>query len=637
MRADIIENTTTPTLIRAGPGSGKTHMLGCRLKWLLDQGLATSAEVTLLAYGRDASASMLTKLTDPNGEFRLDRESLKDRVSTMHALGHRVIERAAGTFGLKDDFQVLEDASVRSLLFRDAGQSVLDKDSDAVSREADSCKTHGDCSRSGDRPACRVCAKYTEIMRKCNFMDFDDQILLACELMEKDDAIRADLQSGAKHLLVDEYQDLNAAQRKMLKLLCQRSPNGIFIIGDDAQSIYSFRGGDPQSILQTEKLFPGITKQRLAESWRCHRNILSYAAKALSIHYKPDCDPAAVDYKGRAAKTGPPPYVWECYSMQFEAEVVARLAREFLGQKKEVLIMVPASRFYGPIAQKLDECGVPFTGPVPVLARKTEERLACASRLMRWVRKPRDNFAARLVMEELLDNGPSRLPGADRSAACTPQTIANRIDAELAIAVLWDKVDGRSSLYTIAGRNRDSHAALASVVAAMEQLEEAYSGNAASQPGEFAKRLSVLFGLWSAPADFADDSLALLRATRPDRLRGPRQVLLTTMKKAKGLEAHVVIVPGVEEGIVPDPRSDPGEDARLFYVTMTRAVEELFLLHSTRRPGSVTYGSSFSNRRRSRYLDAMGIASTSIGPAELKNELTRFRSEFVSSEQGAAG
>ena len=111
-------------------------------------------------------------------------------------------------------------------------------------------------------------------MSKCNYIDFDDQIHFACQILENFPNILNKYQSQAEHLLVDEYQDINAAQFKLIKLLSGRYRGGLFVVGDDAQSIYSFRGGDPKFILRFEHDFPGTEVATLAHSRRCHENIL---------------------------------------------------------------------------------------------------------------------------------------------------------------------------------------------------------------------------------------------------------------------------------------------------------------------------------------------------------------------------
>lgn len=429
---------------------------------------------------------------------------------------------------------------------------------------------------------------------------------------------------------MDEYQDINAGQRRLLQLLSAHSPNGVFLIGDEAQSIYSYRGGGTRFILSVDADFPGITVHRLAVSRRCHRNILQAAAKVLTTHSDFHDDPSSVQYVGRAATLGPAPFVWQFYSMQLEAEAVASVAAEFRSQNKKVLVLVPRRELYLPVSQAMDKHGVPYSGPAPAVSFDTSARLSSAAKFVRWLAEPTNSFAARVAMEELLDQGSCRVEGGDRRHPCSTATRETRLNAERSIALLWGQVKfGTRTLYGAAKLTRTPPATLAAIVEVMKQLESAYSGEDADKPGELITRLVGRAALWDNPKEFTTDIKALWQATRPERLMASHRVLLTTTKKAKGLEADVVIIPGVEQGIIPDtsPRALPDEEARLFYVSMTRAREKLFLFHSLRRPGTQSRQAIHESRPRSPYLNTMGIGSTDMNPASIEAAMTMFRAE----------
>lgn len=629
---EIVTILDAPVLTRAGPGAGKTFLLGARLKWLLENGHAGYDDVLLLAYGRDAALSMYDKLTDPKGKFRLDRVALREKVSTIHSLGKSIIDRDPSRFGLTKKYRLQEDDDVRALLFRDAGQ-ILDLPDD-VSEQADDCKTLGRCAYEGGSPKCRLCDKYDEIMRKCDRIDFDDQILLAVDMLDEDAALRTAIQASTKHVLVDEYQDINHLQKRLLHLISGAHPNGVFLIGDEYQSIYSFRGGSPQYIMNADADFPGIRVHRLNASNRCHRNILQNAAKVLMAHTQCRDDPSSVKYERDAATLGPTPYVWQFYSLQFEAEAVASIAAEFLSQKKDVLVLVPRGTMYRPIAKAMDDMDVPYSGPVPSVAYGTADRLKSAERLSRWLCSPTANIETRLVMEELLNQGACHVPGGDRNYECLPATRAARILAEKSFALLWDDVKrGKRTLLTAARKASDPHQSLRAVIRVMDRLLAAHSGEDCAMPGRLLARMSCLAAVWDDAREFAKDMVSIRQAIRPGRRMSSHNVLLTTMKKAKGLEAHVVIIPGAEKGMVPDtqPNADADEETRLFYVSMTRAKERLFLFHSLRRPGSQTRPGTQKDegahdmRSRSPYLETMGFPSVEMTPKLLDAAVYRFR------------
>jgi DNA helicase-2/ATP-dependent DNA helicase PcrA len=148
----------------------------------------------------------------------------------------------------KTGLEVQNLEEVKRLLFRDAALILGHTEIDSL--DASKCKSCEDCSESPGEEYCQICDKYREIMSKCNYIDFDDQIHFACQILEKYPDILEKYQSQAEHLLVDEYQDINAAQFKMIELLSKENRKGLFAVGDDAQSIYAFRGGDPKFILR---------------------------------------------------------------------------------------------------------------------------------------------------------------------------------------------------------------------------------------------------------------------------------------------------------------------------------------------------------------------------------------------------
>ena len=244
---EIVTHFEAPTLVLAGPGAGKTYLLADRITRLLNRGIDKD-KITVLTFGRDASRHMKEELLKPDGDFKIPWDNLPF-VSTMHSLGLSIVKEKPHSVKLKKtglEVQNLEE--VKRLLFRDAALILGHTEIDSL--DASKCKSCEDCSESPGEEYCQICDKYREIMSKCNYIDFDDQIHFACQILEKYPDILEKYQSQAEHLLVDEYQDINAAQFKMIELLSKENRKGLFAVGDDAQSIYAFRGGDPKFILR---------------------------------------------------------------------------------------------------------------------------------------------------------------------------------------------------------------------------------------------------------------------------------------------------------------------------------------------------------------------------------------------------
>jgi len=452
-------------------------------------------------------------------------------------------------------------------------------------------------------------------MSKCNHIDFDDQILFACQILERNLDLLEKYQSGAKHLLVDEYQDINAAQFKLIELLSRESRNGLFVVGDDAQSIYAFRGADPKFILRFRGDFPGAETPPLAHSRRCHEKIMNDAIKVLDKYY--------IDWTGRQelefhVESFEQPYIWQLPSEISEADMVARAARYFINEKKTILILAPKKEFFPLISKKLSKHSVPHECPVNLLPEQVNRRIGVAKLFIEWVANSSDSFITRLVVEELINNGIAKVPGARKGKICKPETIERRISEETEIAKLWKSVDRNNDLYTVINGIETQNKTLMSIQAGLYSLMNSYNEFTGDNRGEFAKQLSVVAGIWIDPSNFAEDISSIVKLLESQRPMGPGSVQLMTMRKAKGLEADVVMIVGLEDDIIPNPIGDVVEEARLFYVSMTRAKEMLYLFHAFKRPRDISYGQELSDKQRSRFLEAIGRPSDFKRPKQKK-------------------
>jgi DNA helicase-2/ATP-dependent DNA helicase PcrA len=349
---EIVNNFESPTLVLAGPGTGKTHLLADRIKRLLDNG-ADRKTIMVLTFGTDANQHMINKLTDPNESFNIKLFELP-YVSTMHSLGYRIVQEKPHDVNLlKTNLEVQDDENVKKLMYRDAAFMLGFAEGD--DKKALECKQLGHCRENPEEKKCKICRKYWEIMSKCNYIDFDDQILLACQILESNPDILEKYQSRAKHLLVDEYQDINAAQFRLIELLSRESRNGLFVVGDDAQSIYGFRGSSPEFILNFAKHYPNAETSTLTRSYRCHKKIMDDAFKLLEKYYEEWSGRPELEY---IDEPGEEPSIWQLPSEVAEAKKVARIARSSVHDRKRVLILVPKKEFFPLIIQELSEIGV---------------------------------------------------------------------------------------------------------------------------------------------------------------------------------------------------------------------------------------------------------------------------------------
>jgi superfamily I DNA/RNA helicase len=226
-----------------------------------------------------------------------------------------------------------------------------------------------------------------------------------------------------------------------------------------------------------------------------------------------------------------------------------------------------------------------------------------------WVTIPSDSFKTRLVVEELINNGIAKVPGARKNKKCNPETIKKRIIEETEIAKLWEIVDKKNDLFLVIKNLKDPNKTLIKIRDGLLNLSDLFINFKKEKCGEFIKQLAVVSSIWVNPSKLIEDITKITELLNPQGTTGLGWVQLNTMKKAKGLEADVVIMVGLEDDIVPNPRGDLVEESRLFYVSMTRAKEKLFLLHAFKRPRNISYGDVLMDKPRSRFLDIIGRKS----------------------------
>jgi len=375
-------------------------------------------------------------------------------------------------------------------------------------------------------------------------------------------------------------------------------------VGDDAQSIYAFRGGDPKFILRFKDDFPEAEVTTLAHSRRCPKRIMKDSFKVLKKNY-PDWtgEPELEYHNGK----GDLPNIWHLSSESFEAKMTAAIARDAIQEKKTVLILVPKKEFFSLLLKELTRKQVPHNCSIDLLP----DRVDTAKRFTDWVRNPNDSFLTRLVIEDLIDSkGIAAVPGAKKDGRSKKTTIEKRIGEETNIAELWENVDKDNDLYSIIKDYGNGNKTLETIRDALIGFEQSYNDFKKDNRGEFAKQLAFITGIWIDPSNMAEDIAEVVKLIKAEQPFGSTSAQLMTMRKAKGLEAQVVIIVGLEDDIIPNPRStNIEEEARLLYVSMTRAKEKLYLFHSFKRPRNISHGPEISKKDRSRFLDALGRKS----------------------------
>jgi superfamily I DNA/RNA helicase len=180
------------------------------------------------------------------------------------------------------------------------------------------------------------------------------------------------------------------------------------------------------------------------------------------------------------------------------------------------------------------------------------------------------------------------VPGARSSLNLMQETIKRRANVEKEVAMLWESVTNKKNLYQVLCEANGVFKDLEGVKTVMSGAFEEYRKQSKSQPAEFLRLTALATGAWIKPDSFVNDVSRVLAAFNENGVTANDKVRLMTMRKAKGLQADKVIMIGLEDDIMPNPISEPEEEARIFYVSMTRAKEELFMLHAFKRPRNIS-------------------------------------------------
>ena len=626
--------TDGAVLILAGAGSGKTRVITHRIAHLvIDKGVPPDA-ILAVTFTNKAAGEMKARI-----EALLEGRGVTSWISTFHSLCVRLLRREAHNLGLTRDF-VIYDADDQVSTVREALRQLelsekLHPPRRILARISSLKNSGRSLEADEDSPSSRfadIADRYRQILEAANALDFDDLLLKTRELLQEHAAVREHYQRRFRYVLVDEYQDTNRCQYDIVRLLVGGQGN-LTVVGDEDQSIYSWRGADIQNILDFEHDFPGARVLRLELNYRSTQAILD-SASALVAHNE--------RRKGKtlsAVKPAGQPVRLHYASDEFEeaAWVVNRVPRG--NARTAVLYRTNAqSRL---LEEALMRSGIAYTviGGVGFYERKEVKDVLGYLRLLH---NRDDSVALRRVM-----NVPPRGIGARTLAELEGRAAHERISLWQALELVIDDALLPARVTQPLQRFRELIAALHedAVRLTPKPLIESvlarsgYSASLAEEDSQESQdRLENLAELLSAAADFEQraetpslgaflDQVSLLSELDMPKREAP--VILMTLHSAKGLEFDTVFLVGMEEGLFPHSRTVGVPDAleeerRLCYVGMTRAMERLHL--SSARSRQV-----FGQRRMaqpSRFLEELPPAALEVTGESMRGSSPSPRFEF---------
>ena len=283
-----VEHLGSPLLVLAGAGSGKTRVITGKINWLIHARAVSASDITAVTFTNKAAREMQQRvkqhIEDPEQVAGLT-------ISTFHSLGMKILRKHSAAAGRRPGFSVIDPRDVTTalaeLLRADA---VHNRDLvDQVARRISQWKNAGitpdqalqACTDPISLSAATVYQDYQRYLRACNSVDLDDLILLPVELFRSDPPLLRDWQLNIRYLLIDEYQDTNAVQYELIKLLSLDGKR-LTVVGDDDQSIYAWRGARPQNLALLEQDFPALTVIKLEQNYRSSGRILGAANRVIS-------------------------------------------------------------------------------------------------------------------------------------------------------------------------------------------------------------------------------------------------------------------------------------------------------------------------------------------------------------------
>ena len=640
---EAVTTTEGPVMIIAGPGSGKTRALTHRIAYLLAAGKAQPRDVIALTFTNKAADEMKQRVQQLVGD-----NTRGMWVGTFHSAFARLLRVEGDKIGYSKDFSIYDTSDSKRLIKQQMQGRGLDTDivkPRSAQRMISSAKNqmigpeeYASLARGDQQQiVAQVYPAYERALKQSNALDFDDLLLKPIALFDQHEDVLEKYQRRWKYVHIDEYQDTNRAQYVLARKLAGRHEN-LCVVGDDAQSIYAFRGADITNILSFDEDYPDATTIRLERNYRSTQNILRLADSII------DKNDDQIE-KSLWTENAEGEYValMEALSEKDEAQKIERRIRDLhLRQGLEhgdFAVLYRTNAQSRAIEEALRKENVPYRviGGTSFYERKEIKDVLAYLKLLV---NPNDTASLQRVI-----NYPTRGIGDKTQERLQRYAQTNRLSLWQAV----ERVEDIESLGTRAER----------AVGKFRRLMARYMSKTESEPAdELARDLVQDAGLlselrkehtrenlrrWenvqeliSALAEYvanADDATistflqeVALMTDQDETTDGDDKVTLMTLHAAKGTEYPVVFIAGLEEGLFPmeqatQEKAELEEERRLFYVGATRAERRLYLSWARSR---YRYGEQQSNTR-SRFLEEIdsNVVRTEAG-GELEQQTDRF-------------
>jgi DNA helicase II / ATP-dependent DNA helicase PcrA len=609
-----VETIDGPVLILAGAGSGKTKTLTHRIVYLLAEKRVAPEQILAVTFTNKAAAEMrdrVSRLLDAgkSGEWSL---RVPPFIGTFHNICARILREEIERLGYGRSFNIA-DADDQLALVKKAmkeleinpdqikPRSILEAISNAKNREMDVLRFQSEAGSYYEEIAAKVYVRYQENLVQANTLDFDDLILLAVRLFTEHADVLARYQERFRYIMVDEYQDTNPLQYRLVTLLAGKHRN-LFVIGDDYQSIYSWRQADIRNILSFEEDYPDAVVITLDQNYRSTQVILDAASGVIghNVHQR---HKQLWTEKKEGEQITLYPAEDEGDEARFVAEEIRNLRRERELPYRSFAVLYRTNAQSRSLEEAFLRSSLPYriVGGVKFYQRKEVKDVVAYARLLA---NPRDFLALERIVNE-----PKRGIGQATLSLVTEEASSGGIDLLAAIAVLRNKqslperkqksLEGFADLYAhwqdslVHEGDLTLRSLLDTITRESGYLESLRDGTTEGETRE--ENVQELFSV-AQKYDTVPVRDALARfieevalASDTDSIdQAADAVHFMTVHAAKGLEFPVVFLIGLEEGIFPHSRSalspaELEEERRLMYVALTRARDKAYLVHADTR------------------------------------------------------
>lgn len=588
---EAVKITDGPLLILAGPGSGKTRVITYKIAYLLEQEKAKPWEVLAITFTNKAAKEMKERL------HNLIEEDIKGmQISTFHSFGLRVIKEYYDFFGLDRTFTIIDESDSISLIKKIIKELNLDEKKyipRAIKNKISGAKNEL-LNPEGfkvfartpyDEDVVKIYKKYEEKLKRNSSVDFDDLLMLPIELFRKDKEALEHYQNRYKYVFIDEYQDTNEAQYLLSKMISDKYKN-ICVVGDESQSIYSWRGANYKNILNFEKDYKNAKVILLEQNYRSTKTILE-AANSVIKNNKEKKDKHLWTLNGKGSKIK---YL-RCYDEKDEILNIINTIKKFKSEGipyKEMVVLYRTNAQSQSIERGFIENTIPYkvVGSYAYFNRKEIKDLVAYLRL---INNEKDDVSLIRAM-----NAPKRGIGAKTIEKLELNANENNVS-------IFDSITSgkelafKNLILDIKEKMKDkSFVDLVELVLDESGLKDEYK----EKTIENESRLENLEEFKSIARNFEDYNpgatleeflieISLISDVK-EASDCDEVVTLMTMHAVKGLEFDVVFITGLEEGLFPHSNSmfdesELEEERRLFYVAITRAKKVLYLTNARSR------------------------------------------------------